>query len=338
MARRGGRPCSTRRSRSRRPTLRTSSPTGIFSIWTTGCPKQREGGVTPQHCQQRGRGGLDFGPAEGQHSRCPEVPARRGLGDQGALSRRVRDDGQRAHGPRLPRRPQDRMVVGTRGSERPRGLRSPLDRGGVEDDLAAVVVPAAGELASPWTTATIWLLRSPYAQRRALVDASRELGLEGVVLKRLSCVYQPGQRSGDWVKIRHLAAADVLIGGWLPRARPRSHLAGSVLVGAPGSDGLDYLGRSAPGSPRQSSATLPPGSWPLSGRTRRSPSLCLLTLLAGPAGPARFWRPRSTTLRSPGRAYEAHRLARAAPGVISRSPVIGRDSCRFGAKSATGNV
>jgi bifunctional non-homologous end joining protein LigD len=110
------------------------------------------------------------------------------------------------------------------------------------------------------------LLRSPYAQRRALLDglalagerlsvppafpgqaraladASRELGLEGVVLKRLSSSYQPGQRSGDWLKIRNLAAADVLIGGWLPRAGARSQLAGSVLAGAPGPDGLEYLG------------------------------------------------------------------------------------------------
>jgi hypothetical protein len=46
-------------------------------------------------------------------------------------------------------------------------------------------------------------------QARALVDASRDLGLEGVVLKRLSSTYQPGL-SGDWLKIRHLAAADVL--------------------------------------------------------------------------------------------------------------------------------
>ena len=110
------------------------------------------------------------------------------------------------------------------------------------------------------------LLRSPYAQRRALLDglalagehlsvppafpgqaralaeASRELGLEGVVLKRLSSSYQPGQRSGDWLKIRNLAAADVLIGGWLPRTGARSQLAGSVLAGAPGPNGLEYLG------------------------------------------------------------------------------------------------
>jgi bifunctional non-homologous end joining protein LigD len=110
------------------------------------------------------------------------------------------------------------------------------------------------------------LLRSPYAQRRALLDglalaaehvsvppsfpgqaraladASREVGLEGVVLKRLSSSYQPGQRSGDWLKIRNLTAADILIGGWLPRTGARSHLAGSVLAGVPGPTGLDYLG------------------------------------------------------------------------------------------------
>jgi bifunctional non-homologous end joining protein LigD len=110
------------------------------------------------------------------------------------------------------------------------------------------------------------LLRSPYAQRRALLDglalaeehlsvppafpgqaralteASRELGLEGVVLKRLASIYQPGQRSGDWLKIRHLAAADIVIGGWLPGTGSRSAIAGSVLAGLPGEDGLEYLG------------------------------------------------------------------------------------------------
>ncbi len=110
------------------------------------------------------------------------------------------------------------------------------------------------------------LLPSPYAQRRALLDgltlaadhlsvppsfpgqaraltgASRDLGLEGVVLKRLSSPYQPGQRSSDWLKIRHLAAADILIGGWLPGTGNRSALAGSVLAGAVTPSGLNFLG------------------------------------------------------------------------------------------------
>ena len=131
------------------------------------------------------------------------------------------------------------------------------------------------------------LLRSPYAQRRALLDglalaaehvsvppafpgqaqaltdASRDLGLEGVVLKRLASLYQPGQRSGDWLKIRHLAAADVLIGGWLPGAGARSAIAGSVLVGVPGPRraGLPRLGRLRVRR-RPSSATSLPGWQP----------------------------------------------------------------------------
>lgn len=118
------------------------------------------------------------------------------------------------------------------------------------------------------------LLRNPYAQRRAMldalaletgfesgtvsvppafpgevravIDASRQLGLEGVMLKRLRSYYYPGRRSGSWLKIRHLLAADVVIGGWLPGNGSRLSLAGSVIVGRPGpagSPGLQYLGQ-----------------------------------------------------------------------------------------------
>ena len=158
-------------------------------------------------------------------------------------------------------------------------------------------------------------------QARALVDASRDLGLEGVVLKRLSSTYQPGHRSGDWLKIRHLAAADVLIGGWLPRAGARSHLAGSVLVGAPESDGLGYLGsvglrarrgratrpyRPAP-CPRAAGLTVRRGA---AGRRRPSGPLDQ----SGPGGRGRL--PRA----HPRRADAAPRLAGTAPRV--NLPVI----------------
>jgi bifunctional non-homologous end joining protein LigD len=79
-------------------------------------------------------------------------------------------------------------------------------------------------------------------QAQALTDASRDLGLEGIVCKRLASIYQPGQRTGDWLKIRHLTAADILIGGWLPRTGTRTSVAGSILAGMPGPGGLDYLG------------------------------------------------------------------------------------------------
>ena len=110
------------------------------------------------------------------------------------------------------------------------------------------------------------LLANPYAQRRALlddlapgagavivppafpgesravIDASRQLGLEGVVLKHLGSHYLAGRRTPEWLKIRHLATADILIGGWMPGTGWRSALAGSVLAGQPGPAGLEYLG------------------------------------------------------------------------------------------------
>jgi bifunctional non-homologous end joining protein LigD len=111
------------------------------------------------------------------------------------------------------------------------------------------------------------LLRNPYGQRRAMldalgldsdsvsvppafpgevhavIDASRQLGLEGVMLKRLRSYYYPGRRTGSWLKIKHVLAADVVIGGWLPGTGSRLSLAGSVIVGQLRPAGLDYLGQ-----------------------------------------------------------------------------------------------
>ena len=49
-----------------------------------------------------------------------------------------------------------------------------------------------------------------------LLRTSREQGLEGVVCKRLESPYLPGRRSGDWLKIKHERAQEVVIGGWRP--------------------------------------------------------------------------------------------------------------------------
>jgi bifunctional non-homologous end joining protein LigD len=111
------------------------------------------------------------------------------------------------------------------------------------------------------------LLRNPYAQRRALLEdlgiqvprvievppafpgdarallqASRAGGYEGIVLKRPGSLYYPGRRSRDWVKIRNTDAIDVRVGGWLPGAGYRANLPGALLVGVAGRAGLEYAG------------------------------------------------------------------------------------------------
>ena len=47
-------------------------------------------------------------------------------------------------------------------------------------------------------------------------EEARELGLEGVVAKRLGSRYQPGRRPPDWRKIKLTNTQDCVILGWTP--------------------------------------------------------------------------------------------------------------------------
>ncbi len=69
----------------------------------------------------------------------------------------------------------------------------------------------------------------------ALVAATRSLGLEGVIAKRLDSPYLPGKRSAAWRKIKHRNVQEFVVGGWLPGRGP--HEIGSLLVGHHGSQG-----------------------------------------------------------------------------------------------------
>jgi bifunctional non-homologous end joining protein LigD len=64
-----------------------------------------------------------------------------------------------------------------------------------------------------------------------LLAASREQGLEGMVLKRLGSTYAPGKRTGDWLKVKNTLRQELVIGGWTPgEGRRKQHL-GALLVG-----------------------------------------------------------------------------------------------------------
>ncbi|GII26561.1 hypothetical protein Pmi06nite_00030 [Planotetraspora mira] len=60
---------------------------------------------------------------------------------------------------------------------------------------------------------------------------SRQMGLEGVVAKRLDSPYRPGKRSGDWTKVKNIATQEVVIGGWQPGGGRREGMIGSLLLG-----------------------------------------------------------------------------------------------------------
>jgi ATP-dependent DNA ligase len=79
---------------------------------------------------------------------------------------------------------------------------------------------------------------------RALLAATAELGLEGVIAKRLDSPYQPGVRSRDWVKVKRVARQELVVGGWMPGKGKRGESIGALLGGVHEDGGrLRYVGR-----------------------------------------------------------------------------------------------
>src|ERR1019366_3127666 len=67
-------------------------------------------------------------------------------------------------------------------------------------------------------------------QGRATREASREAGLEGIVAKRLDSRYQPGRRTGDWIKLKNMRREQLIIGGWMRGGGRRSKQVGALLM------------------------------------------------------------------------------------------------------------
>lgn len=110
------------------------------------------------------------------------------------------------------------------------------------------------------------LLRKPLYQRKALLhdtlepndivhlchfedgegitlfEASRSLGLEGVVAKSKGSKYEPGRRSPNWVKVKHARSANLVVAGYTFGGGTRKELFGSLLLGAYDGGHLVYAG------------------------------------------------------------------------------------------------
>jgi bifunctional non-homologous end joining protein LigD len=78
----------------------------------------------------------------------------------------------------------------------------------------------------------------------ALLQATDAQGLEGIVAKRLDSRYEPGRRTGAWVKIKHVRRQELVVCGWLPGEGRRADRIGALLMGYWTEDGrLSYAGR-----------------------------------------------------------------------------------------------
>lgn len=119
-------------------------------------------------------------------------------------------------------------------------------------------------LDSIWTDDAARLLSQTYPDGSALLKATAQAGLEGVVSKNLESTYRPGERSSDWLKFAHRATRSYIVGGWRPEVG--SSRLGSVLIGSPGrrpGQGVQFRGRVGSGLAGQAGRDLAVALGPL---------------------------------------------------------------------------
>ena len=87
-----------------------------------------------------------------------------------------------------------------------------------------------------------WQAPPAYDDGPMLFEATREQGIEGIVSKRRTSTYRPGERTPHWVKLPHRHRLSYVVGGWRPQEGTSDRLA-ALLVGEQTPNGLLYRGR-----------------------------------------------------------------------------------------------
>ncbi len=101
------------------------------------------------------------------------------------------------------------------------------------------VLEALGPSGSRWQTPP-----ASNESGEAALATSRELGLEGIVAKRVDSRYEPGRRSPFWRKVKHDLRQELVIGGWTPGKGWREGRVGALLLGYYDETGaLQYAGK-----------------------------------------------------------------------------------------------
>jgi bifunctional non-homologous end joining protein LigD len=75
-----------------------------------------------------------------------------------------------------------------------------------------------------------------------LMDQARRFGLEGLIGKRAGSHYEPGRRTGNWIKLKFQQEQEFVIGGYTKPAGSRNYF-GALLVGVYEGDQLKFSGK-----------------------------------------------------------------------------------------------
>jgi bifunctional non-homologous end joining protein LigD len=94
----------------------------------------------------------------------------------------------------------------------------------------------------PEGNATLRMGHSVRGSGKDFFHAAAELGLEGIVAKRLGGKYFPGKRSSDWLKIKSKNRQEVVIGGYT-RLEGSPRLFSALLLGIYQGETLNYVGK-----------------------------------------------------------------------------------------------
>ena len=81
----------------------------------------------------------------------------------------------------------------------------------------------------------------------ALYRAAREQGLEGIVAKRGQSRYQPGKRTGDWIKVKVHERQEFVIAGYTRGTGRRAASLGALVLGVFEGDDLVWVGNCGTG-------------------------------------------------------------------------------------------
>lgn len=91
---------------------------------------------------------------------------------------------------------------------------------------------------------------------RRLLEQARREHWEGLIAKRATSTYRPGQRSRDWVKVKLENQQELVVGGWTEPRGSREHI-GAILLGYYDADGnFVYAGHTGGGFDRRSLAEM----------------------------------------------------------------------------------
>src|SRR5438309_2381590 len=90
---------------------------------------------------------------------------------------------------------------------------------------------------------------------KTLLPEIKRRGLEGLLGKQRDSVYEPGRRSGAWIKLKCVNEQEFVIGGYTPPAGARKHF-GALLVGYYDKDRLLFAGKVGTGFTEKSLSML----------------------------------------------------------------------------------